>query len=209
MLHHNLYCPSFLMNLRLPRLLLALTSLTVATAQARLGETLAECEARYGKALNVIPGRAQDPAQMSQFFQSELTDAGGKKIPLRIRVEFDKNGHAWYIRYTGQFPADATQSFLGFNSGEGKWGSAETFNGRNFYRTNAKAPYQATQYQAGMNRVLEIYTDTCVQDQKALRLAQVKAVQANAEWDPMARAGGTQPAPEGGTSNTGIKFNGL
>ena len=200
------------MNLRLPHFLLALASFTtlpMATAHARLGETLAECEARYGKALTVIPGRAQNPAQMMQLFQSELTDPDGRKVSLRIRVEFDKNGRAWYIRYTGSFPADATQSFLGFNAGDGKWGAAETFNGRTFFRTNSKTAHQATQYQAGLNKVLEIYSDTCVQDQKALRLAQVKAIQANAEWDPMARAGGTQPAAEGGTSNTGIKFNGL
>jgi hypothetical protein len=190
-----------------------LAALCVGQAQARLDETFAQCEARYGKAITRIPGRAQDPAQMTYLFQSELTDKNNAKIPVRIRIEFNKEGRAWYIRYTGGYPSDATQTFLEFNSGDAQWGASESYNERTFYRTEAATPYQATQSILGPKRVLEIYSYECVQDQKALRIAQTKAIQADPNWEPLATPAGTAAAPTVPTTSGGnapaLKFNGF
>ena len=185
----------------------------VVSAQARLDETLGKCEERYGKALGRIPGRAQDPEHPIFLFRTEISD-GPLKIPVNIRVEFNKEGRAWYIRYSGPFPSAAQQAFLEFNAGDGVWGTSEMFNDRSFYRTNATTPYQATQYRLGTSRVLEVYSYACVQDQKVLRVAQTKAIQADPNWEPFAATApsstpATKTSPSGGSSNPALKLNGL
>jgi hypothetical protein len=196
---------------------LAVSAAVVPAAQARLDETLAQCEGRYGPAITKIPGRAQDPQQMTHLFQTEMSDAQNNRIPVRIRIEFNKEGRAWYIRYTGPFPAAAIPTFLQFNAGDGVFGESEVFNDRHFFRTNAAAPYQAVQYGVGPNRVLEVYSFGCVQDQKVLRKAQIQAIQADPNWEPFAAPAGTSrpasTAPKSSTPGSGnapaLKFNGL
>jgi hypothetical protein len=195
---------------------LAASAPLAQTSHARLDETLAQCEGRYGKVITRISGRAQDPAQLTHLFQTEISDSQNNRIPVRIRIEFNKEGRAWYIRYTGAYPAAAIPTFLQFNAGDGVFGESESFNDRLFYRTNAAAPYQAAQFNAGPQRVLEIYTYACVQDQKVLRKAQVQAIQADPNWEAFAAPGGTstpasapKSATPGGPNAPTLKFNGL
>ncbi len=197
------------------RLCLTLSLLTgclSTTVQARLDETLAQCMERYGKSPTLLPGRAQDPKCPSYLFTSKITDANGATIPVRIRIEFNPEGRAWYIRYSGHYPAIAAQKFLELNAGDGAWGASEKFNDRLYYRTNSLTPYQAVHSTLSQFGILDIYTYEAVVDQKALHTAQTAALMADPNWHPFAAqteapaAASKIPPPAASVS---LKFNGF
>jgi hypothetical protein len=158
---------------------------------------MAECEKRYGRYIAQLPGRAGDVTRPIYLYETSIEEAG-RKIPVRVRIEFSPQGRAWYIRYSGTFLEEDGKQFLRYNPGTGSWGSAETFNERTFFRTNALNPYHASRFRNGNLTVVEIFSYDCMKDQMALRAEQNKAILADPSWDMP-----TAPADDA------LKFKGL
>lgn len=96
---------------------------SVGTAEARLGETIAQCEARYGPVVEKRPAllKESDP-EACMFSKSGIT----------ALVEF-KRGIAWRIlfRMIGMTTKEA-ETLLKANMAEGGWGPALKINGQDF-----------------------------------------------------------------------------
>jgi hypothetical protein len=94
---------------KLVTLLLALTSIM---AQARIGETLSECEARYGPAVEQKKATQKDSDPESIVFS---------KSGITILAEF-KGGKVWKISYSKVgMDISEVEILLAANSPESKW----------------------------------------------------------------------------------------
>jgi hypothetical protein len=92
--------------------------LTAGMVQARLGETLAECETRYGPVVERTPAKLADSDKEACIFSKE---------GVTITVEF-RNNTAWKLTYRlAQAMIDPILATIAPPSG---WASSVTINGR-------------------------------------------------------------------------------
>jgi hypothetical protein len=106
-------------------LLTTLASLILLTglASARIGETLQECEARYGPIIERRPAElvGSDP-EMVVFSKATVT----------VMVEF-REGRAWHIVYRKKsLTALEIEALLKADSGDGEWSAPLTVADRDF-----------------------------------------------------------------------------
>ncbi|MBL9117874.1 MAG: hypothetical protein JNJ83_22890 [Verrucomicrobiaceae bacterium] len=92
------------------RLVIALV-LMGTSVQARLGETVAECEARYG------PIVEKRPAELVESDKDALVYS---KEGVTVTAEY-RNGQAWKVTY--RMPSNALETILGAIAPEGGWSS--------------------------------------------------------------------------------------
>ena len=94
------------------RLVLFLLAITTISTQARIGETLAQCEARYGPSVEKRKVKLKDSDPDSYVFS---------KNGITIEAEFH-GGTVWKISYA-KAGMDATElnTLLAVNAGEGSW----------------------------------------------------------------------------------------
>lgn len=99
-------------------------SVVASSAQARLGETLAQCVARYGAVM--------DPDKPASVKESDPKVSVFSKDGITVVVEF-KGGIAWRIvfRKADMSPAEV-ETLLKANLPEGGWGPAQKIDGQDF-----------------------------------------------------------------------------
>ncbi len=89
-----------------------LVMLSSLAAQARLGETLAECEARYGPVVERRPAKQKESDKEACVFS---------KNGFAVVTEF-RSGNVWKITYTKTgMEADELGTLLKANATEGGW----------------------------------------------------------------------------------------
>lgn len=104
-------------------LTLLLLGLASVTAEARVGETLKQCEERYGPVVERLPAKLADSDADACVFSK-----GG----ITVLIEF-RNGLAWYVmfRMLDLLPTD-TEALLKANLPPGGWSSAIKVNGEEY-----------------------------------------------------------------------------
>lgn len=114
------------MNKKLSAVVLGLL-LMAGSVEARLGETLAQCEERYGPVVEKRPASLKDSDPEACIFS---------KSGITTLVEF-KGGIVWRIifRMVGMTPTES-ETLLKANMPEGGWGQALKINGQD-YRLSA------------------------------------------------------------------------
>ena len=112
---------------------LAILSLTFSgNAEARLGETEAECQTRYGALLERIKSSTQKTHGSDEYA------AVFKKNDVRIEIEF-KDGKAWRIIYEGGKSLNMPE-LLERNTDGASWGSSiEAFGRKHWLSPDGQA----------------------------------------------------------------------
>jgi len=94
------------------RALLLLVVMAALPVHARLGETLTECEGRYGQVVEKAPAKMKESDPDACLFS---------KSGITIIVEF-KAGKAWKVLYRmASMDAGSVETLLGVESSEGGW----------------------------------------------------------------------------------------
>ncbi len=147
-------------------LLFSLTAAGVPTVQARLGETLAECTARYGPVRATIPAIvAESDADAARFEQGTMS----------VIVHFQK-GVAWHISYAQGYLSDPDrQRLLKENADTGEWQPRNgELAGNVFLWHNSKTRMVG----CGINRpslnTLEVMTRACAEAFGRARAARIE-----------------------------------
>jgi hypothetical protein len=98
-------------------------------AQARLGETLADCETRYGPVVEKVPARLADSDKEAVVFSKE-----GVTIIAELH-----NGNVWCITYTmADLSADKATIFLEVNAPKEGWGKPINVKGEEIRTSTAR-----------------------------------------------------------------------
>lgn len=166
--------------------------LSITPVQARLGETLDQCTARYGEPLGRIPASVSESDGPAYLFERTFATSRAKFV-IRIRIEL-KEGKAWLVRYSGRLHDREKQDLLEKNKGEAEWTEPTTFLGRNYRVTQASKDRRAADFKIGDLSVIEVMADACVkamERQRAAEVAQVKSLPS--DWE----------APLSGTEKSG------
>lgn len=147
--------------------------LMMLPAEARLGETVEECDSRYGAPVAEIPARLENASCRAY-----------SKDGVRVRVEFVAN-RAAFISFSspGQQLA-ISQELLALNSGNLTWSSPVEFVGRLSWiapSTAAEPSRHASAYQIGKMGFLDLATADwarAMKSQQAVQFAVVPGVAA-------------------------------
>lgn len=115
---------SNMIRLVLPLLLVTLSSLT---AQARIGETLAECEIRYGPVVERVPARQAESDKDACIFS---------RNGITVLTEF-RDGKVWKISYS-KVGMDSTelQTLLAASAAGGGWSAPLKISTQEFRTSN-------------------------------------------------------------------------
>lgn len=100
------------------RIILPLFLLCTSVAQARIGETFAQCETRYGPVVERTAAKLGDSDKEACIFSKE---------GVTITVEY-RNGTAWWVSY--RLPQPMVDAVLAAIAPDGGWSSSLTINGR-------------------------------------------------------------------------------
>jgi hypothetical protein len=111
---------------------LLLFLVVVGSAQARLGETLAECEKRYGPIVQRVPAKVAASDSEAAIFTKE---------GITITAETQK-GIVWSITYTQSELASETATYLlDVNKPEGGWSAPIIVSGDNYYSSETRTQF--------------------------------------------------------------------
>jgi hypothetical protein len=103
--------------------------LTAPLLHARLGETLAECEARYGPVVERQEARLQESDKQAAIFSKE---------GVTIRAEL-QNGVVWCISYQmEELTQESAEYFLKVNAPADGWSKPIRIKGDNIYTTSTR-----------------------------------------------------------------------
>ena len=165
------------MSLR-PSRLFALLSLVgvlafcLASAQARIGETMDECVERYGPSYGSLPSICGRKGELCYLFKRTI-DSGGKIKTILMKIEFIE-GKAAYLRIScAAISDDDAKDLVGKSSGKATWQSPQSISDRSYYVTDDKQR-QACIYRLGEVRVVEIFSAAMTELLNAYRLAMVE-----------------------------------
>ena len=109
-------------------------------ATARLGETIAECEARYGEIRERIKPQSSESDEYAIVFTRAVDDGTGRTTIIRIVIEY-KDGEAWKLNYESDSTLSANfETLLSYNNDGESWGSPFSAFGKKFWiRPDGKA----------------------------------------------------------------------
>lgn len=131
---------------------LAISALAAPPAAARLGESVAECDVRYGEPVESIPSPAPGGDPEARVYRKNGFD---------ITVAFHE-GTAWWVRYAKQDLNQDQRSFLfKANGPDEEWRGPLDFIERRFWITDSREMHAVEYYHKG-RRILELLTDACV-----------------------------------------------
>jgi hypothetical protein len=143
---------------------------TLAPSQARLGETLEQCQARYGAPLAKITAR-KCLASDADVYLFGISDQGRQ---LTLRIEFYR-GLAWFLGYSSSAVREH-QPILELNKGASDWGPPLVQAKRSYWRDTTGKDRCATAYKNSNMSFVEIATVECVSHLAAQRLEERRLV---------------------------------
>jgi hypothetical protein len=177
------------MNRRiLRRLLVAVVTLlsfaSVPRAEARVGWTLQDFEAGYGRPF----GKAQASLPESEgeaYFYEKVIPTADVKLIIRVRAEF-KDGKAWLVRYSARFKETEIRELLEKNKpDDDDWGEVTNLGSRKFYFTKKTRSRCCTWYKVGDQKVIWMMSEEAFQSMGRQRKAEIDYVKSQpADWEP-------------------------
>lgn len=179
------------------------------SAEARVGETVEQCIARYGEVVSTIPSRTGVEGNFIYLFRMPLPDGNGQK-ELSVQVDF-MNGQACYVRVQGKIGEAELSSIRNKNQGPTPWEGPAVFNERSYWKSKGDAGRFAAQYKVNETFVVEIFTADYASILKKQALATAKSILGDLSWNPIksptaGTPGATETKPEGPAASGLDKF---
>jgi hypothetical protein len=175
--------------------MIGLLMAAITGAQARVGESMEQCRARYGILGTETLQKQCSASDTAMLFLVKTKEATPKNIT--VHLEF-RQGRVWFIRYLAKaFSSEELDTLLDGCSDGLEWRAPLAVGARKFW-LNANKTRVAQHYRIGSRQVLDILSDACVEALESQRAQEAAyAAQLASKASNEAEAGAGNPSPKG------------